>query len=163
MTSSAFIVTFSYLMCNSSLSRLDILQGSIPTGQKFRKILIEQYGFLPENIKMITDETRPTPTKSYVVRKLCKSVSKLKRGDKFVYLFIGHGNREVVQYDDLTGHVEYQICGMDKGYQTVIVDYTLRQIVQSIPDGVYFTMISDSAAQGDCWNPHAKLSVTVMI
>lgn len=89
MTSSALIVTFAYMMCNSSRSRANILQGSIPTGQKFRKFLIQDYGFLPENIKMITNETEPTPPKAYVVRKLCKCVSKLKRGDRFVYLFIG--------------------------------------------------------------------------
>jgi len=35
----------------------------------------------------------------------------LNPGDKFIYLFIGHGDRKVVDYDDKTSHVEYQICG----------------------------------------------------
>lgn len=44
-----------------------------------------------------------------------------------------------------------------------ISDFTLRQIVQSSPDGVYYTMISDSfVTLADCLNLHVKLLIIVI-
>ncbi|KAH7446988.1 hypothetical protein KP509_01G085300 [Ceratopteris richardii] len=128
------------------------LRGCINDVNRIEKTLIERFGFAKSDIQVLidTDSGYVQPTGANIRSALDKMVTESKPGDVLFFHYSGHGVRlpaEMGHYDD-TGYDECIVpCDMN-----LITDDDLRELVDRVPKGVQFTLISDSCHSGGLVN-----------
>ncbi|KAI0246645.1 caspase domain-containing protein [Lactifluus subvellereus] len=77
------------------------LVGPYDDVDKFQKLLIDTYGYSPEDITILKDDPQLPdlfqPTHSNMIRELTRLVSDAAPGDKFVFLYSGHSDQQLSQ------------------------------------------------------------------
>ncbi|MCO5582930.1 hypothetical protein L7F22_036833 [Adiantum nelumboides] len=137
--------------CNYPASKAE-LQGCVNDVNRIHKCLIERFGFAKSDISVLidTDSSYMQPTGANIRSALEKLVASTKPGDVLFFHYSGHGVRvpaETGQSDD-TGYDECIVpCDMN-----LITDDDFRELVDRIPAGVSFTLISDSCHSGGLVN-----------
>ncbi|EMS48949.1 Metacaspase-4 [Triticum urartu] len=110
--------------------------------------LVDRFGFDEDNITVLLDRgsSGPQPTGANIRHALAKLVGDARRGDFLFFHYSGHGTRLPAEtgQDDDTGYDE---CIVPSD-MNLITDQDFRDLVQKVPDGCIFTIVSDSCHSG---------------
>ncbi|HKQ77867.1 MAG TPA: caspase family protein [Blastocatellia bacterium] len=144
------------------------LLGCVKDAEKFRDALINQSGFRPENITMLTDEAA---TYKGILQAIVEHRQKAQKGDLFVLYFSGHGtlfpDEQSADRDEKTdieppnlipGKYDGAICPIDidsevnssgKPWENLVLDDTLAwHFSRFTSKGCTVIFISDSCHSG---------------
>ncbi|KAL6853844.1 hypothetical protein ACP4OV_019873 [Aristida adscensionis] len=124
------------------------LKGCHNDVDRMRRCLVDRFGFDEGDIRVLADADRsaPQPTGKNIRRALAQLVDGARPGDFLFFHYSGHGTRlpaETGQHDD-TGYDECIVpCDMN-----LITDQDFKELVQKVPHGCLFTIVSDSCHSG---------------
>ncbi|KAI5078474.1 hypothetical protein GOP47_0006730 [Adiantum capillus-veneris] len=124
------------------------LHGCINDVWRMHKALIERFGFDEQDITVLidTDDQYTQPTGANIKRALHDMVTNSQSGDVLFFHYSGHGTRLPAETgeDDDTGYDECIVpCDMN-----LINDEDFRELIDKLPKGVAFTIVSDSCHSG---------------
>nr|CAB3490829.1 unnamed protein product [Digitaria exilis] len=135
--------------CNYGGTRYE-LRGCINDVLAMRDTLVARFAFAPTDITVLTDDDGPSsaavvlPTGASIKRALADMVSRAAPGDVLFFHYSGHGT--LVPRRHGHGHgVDEAIVPCDFN---LITDVDFREVVDRVPQGATFTMISDSCHSG---------------
>ncbi|MGZ8744239.1 MAG: caspase family protein [Nocardioides sp.] len=136
-----------------SLPRSSWLSGCVNDAHDISKAL-RRLGFTSRNIKVITDRDA---TKRKVMTALTAMVGKAKAGDHVVFTFSSHGTQVPTQagstdeedaLDEAFACYDLKQGGDDWDRKTVIVDDELRELFETVPQGVLLEVLLDTCHSG---------------
>jgi hypothetical protein len=120
------------------------LHGCVNDVMRMQDILIHRFGFAKENMNLLidTDESFTKPTGENICMALVKMIRQAKPGDGLFFHYSGHGT--LVPLHHSTGYDECIVpCDFN-----LLTDEDFRLMVNMVPLGTAFTMISDSCHSG---------------
>ncbi|KAJ3681026.1 hypothetical protein LUZ60_015515 [Juncus effusus] len=131
--------------CNYKGSQYE-LHGCINDVFDMQETLISRFGFDKSDVTVLTDEpgSNPLPTGANVKRILGEMIGKAKSGDVLFFHYSGHGTL-IPAVKPYHGRKDEAIVPCDFN---LITDLDFRQLVDKLPSGTSFTIISDSCHSG---------------
>ena len=123
------------------------LRGCINDVLAMRDTLVARFGFAPGDIAVLTDDDRSAavlPTGANIKRALADMVARAAPGDVLFFHYSGHGT--LVPHR--RGHGARQDEAIVPCDFNLITDVDFRQLVDRVPQGATFTMVSDSCHSG---------------
>ncbi|XP_022147831.1 metacaspase-4-like [Momordica charantia] len=124
------------------------LKGCINDVKRMHQCLIQRYGFSEDDISILidTDDSFPQPTGKNIRSALARLVRSSEPGDFLFVHYSGHGTRLPAETgdDDDTGYDE---CIVPSD-MNLITDDDFRELVDQVPEGCRFTIVSDSCHSG---------------
>ncbi len=135
-----------------SLPRSSWLNGCVNDAKDISKTL-RKFGFPARNISVLCDREA---TKRKVMSALTTMVGKAKEGDHVVFTFSSHGtqvpnvsgNDEADALDEAFACYDLKQGGDDWDRKTVIVDDELRELFETVPQGVLLEVLLDTCHSG---------------
>lgn len=132
----------------------DELRGCINDVLVMRDTLVARFGFAPRDITFLTDDdggrgSSPSavlPTGANIKRALAEMVSRAAPGDVLFFHYSGHGT--LVPHRRGHGHDGRPDEAIVPCDFNLITDVDFRQLVDRVPQGATFTMVSDSCHSG---------------
>lgn len=145
-TKKAFLVGINYLGTSSQLG------GCMNDAKCLKYMLQKKYGFLEQNILVMTDE-QPDPLRRPTKRNLLMGMEWLvtgqKSGDSLFFSYSGHGSQERDPNGDEDDGMNETICPLDFKSQGMIADDDLnRMLVNPIQKGVKLHAVVDACHSG---------------
>ncbi|TFY65929.1 hypothetical protein EVG20_g5155 [Dentipellis fragilis] len=148
----ALLIGINYIWASTTTGN-DRLRGPIKDVQHMKEVLVEYYGYLEEDIVVMTDEHLPNqhtdiwPTRKNILHQLRNLVSDARRGDTFVFHFAGHSMQKKAQRDkkEKDGKDE-AIITCDHKY--ILDDILHYMLVDKLPPGCKLTAIFDTCHSG---------------
>ncbi|PON89758.1 Caspase-like domain containing protein [Trema orientale] len=132
--------------CNYPNSQYE-LHGCINDVVAMRDTLVGRFGFDPSHIELLTDKPGSSvmPTGENIKRALGEMVDKAEAGDVLYFHYSGHGTRiPSVKPANPFGRDEAIVpCDFN-----LITDVDFRNLVNRLPKGASFTILSDSCHSG---------------
>ncbi|CAL4995754.1 unnamed protein product [Urochloa decumbens] len=124
------------------------LRGCINDVLAMRDTLVARFGFAPGDITVLTDDRVDAgvviPTGANIKRALSDMVSRAVPGDVLFFHYSGHGTLVPRRRH---GHGEYDEAIVPCDFN-LMTDVDFRQLVDRVPQGATFTMVSDSCHSG---------------
>nr|BAJ89979.1 predicted protein [Hordeum vulgare subsp. vulgare] len=115
---------------------------------RMRRCLVDRFGFDDAAVRVLSDAdpAAPQPTGANIRRELARLVADARPGDSLFFHYSGHGTRLPAEtgQDDDTGYDE---CIVPSD-MNLITDQDFTELVQKVPDGCLFTIVSDSCHSG---------------
>uniref|UniRef100_A0A452ZFH0 Peptidase C14 caspase domain-containing protein n=1 Tax=Aegilops tauschii subsp. strangulata TaxID=200361 RepID=A0A452ZFH0_AEGTS len=118
---------------------------------RMRRCLVDRFGFDDDGagIRVLSDADPAAPlqpTGANIRRELARLVADARPGDSLFFHYSGHGTRLPAEtgQDDDTGYDE---CIVPSD-MNLITDQDFTELVQKVPDGCLFTIVSDSCHSG---------------
>ncbi|EEF44994.1 metacaspase-9 [Ricinus communis] len=135
--------------CNYPNSRNE-LHGCINDVVTMRDVLVKRFGFDLSHIELLTDAPAPgssqiMPTGANIKKALDQMVGKAESGDVLLFHYSGHGTKIPSKRP---GHPFRQDEAIVPCDFNLITDVDFRQLVNRLPKGTSFTIISDSCHSG---------------
>ncbi|XP_031262298.1 metacaspase-9 [Pistacia vera] len=132
--------------CNYPNTRNE-LHGCINDVLEMREVLVNRFRFDPNQIELLTDAPGSSvmPTGANIKGALDKMVSKAEDGDVLFFHYSGHGTRIPSRQPGRPFRQDEAIVPCDFN---LITDVDFRQIVNRLPKGTSFTILSDSCHSG---------------
>ncbi|KAM7251198.1 hypothetical protein ACFE04_023081 [Oxalis oulophora] len=128
------------------------LNGTFNDVKNFRDLLIDNFGFRPDNILVLSEEEqdqRLMPTRKNIVEGLQWLVQGCQSGDSLVFYFSGHGLRQPDFSDDELDGFDETICPVDFMEAGMILDNDINRIIVSpLKEGVTLHAIVDACHSG---------------
>ncbi|KAK9054940.1 hypothetical protein SSX86_026019 [Deinandra increscens subsp. villosa] len=123
------------------------LHGCINDVLAMRQVLIDRFGFEPGNIQLLTDapDSLIMPTGTHIKEALNHMVDEAEPGDVLYFHYSGHGTRIPSNRRARPFHQEEAIVPCDFN---LITDVDFRNLVNRVPKGAIFTILSDSCHSG---------------
>jgi metacaspase-1 len=135
------------------------LHGCVNDIEDMACFLTEHCGFLPQDIRMLTDSRA---TKSAIIERLGWLLAGVEVGDRCLFRYSGHGSTFPVRnaQGDMLGMYD-AICPIDFDWATEhsITSLDLDQIFATVPSGVEFVFVSDSCHSGDLTATEPPLAI----
>ncbi|PWA67584.1 putative, Caspase-like domain protein [Artemisia annua] len=127
------------------------LHGCINDVLAMRQVLIDRFGFEPSNIQLLTDapDSLIKPTGAKIMEALNHMVDEAEPGDVLYLHYSGHGTRIPSNRRAHPSHVDEAIVPCDFN---LITDLDFRNLVNRVPNGATFTILSDSCHSGELIN-----------
>eukprot|EP01018_Ginkgo_biloba_P039150 Gb_08841 [translate_table: standard] len=126
------------------------LQGCVNDASGMHTTLIHRFGFARENINLLvdTDAAHPQPTAQNIRQALVKMIEQAKPGDVLFFHYSGHGALIPKENNGIANNEDgYEECIVPCDIN-LITDEDFRSIVNKVPLGATFTMVSDSCHSG---------------
>eukprot|EP00253_Pinus_taeda_P000779 PITA_00779 len=120
------------------------LQGCVNDVMRMQHALIHRFGFAKRNINLLidTDEAYTKPTGENIRAALLAMIRRAKSGDVLFFHYSGHGTlarmHKSSRYDECIVPCDFNL----------LTDEDFRFIVNKVPLGATFTMVSDSCHSG---------------
>ena len=122
------------------------LRGCVNDVENIRELLVNYFGFNPENIRVIINERA---TKLDILERLGWLLSETVSGDELVFHYSGHGSQVRDRHgDELDDDLDEILCPHDLNWDDPLTDDILATLFDKVPVGVNLTMISDSCHSG---------------
>lgn len=124
------------------------LNGCVNDAEDMWKELTTNYGFKPDNVRMITDFRA---TKQAILERIEWLVSSLKAGDVGFLHYSGHGSFCRARNDDtseLDDHNTELLCPTDMNWNDLLTDDLLASFFKRIPEGAFLNFIADCCHSG---------------
>ncbi|XP_076916151.1 metacaspase-9-like [Bidens hawaiensis] len=123
------------------------LHGCINDVLAMRKVLIDRFGFEPSSIQLLTDasDSLIMPTGAKIKEALNRMVDEAEPGDVLYFHYSGHGTRIPSNRRVHPFHQDEAIVPCDFN---LITDVDFRNLVNRVPKGATFTILSDSCHSG---------------
>jgi len=135
------------------------LGGCINDALQTKKNILDEYPHA--TIRLLTDNISLSPTRNNILDSLKQLVKNAKSGDTLIFHYSGHGG----QVEDLNGDEEdgmdETICpidftvrrmitidGVTHNVDSQIIDDEIHDIIENVPKGARFLMLSDSCHSG---------------
>lgn len=120
------------------------LHGCVNDVMRMQHTLIHRFGFAKRNINLLidTDEAHTKPTGKNIRAALLAMVRRAKSGDVLLFHYSGHGTRARLHKSS-----SYDECIVPCDFN-LLTDEDFRVIVNKVPLGTSFTMVSDSCHSG---------------
>ncbi|KAG8089162.1 hypothetical protein GUJ93_ZPchr0011g28697 [Zizania palustris] len=124
------------------------LQGCINDVVALRDILVGRFGFAAGDVTVLTDErgSAVLPTGANIKRALAGMVDRAAAGDVLLFHYSGHGTL-IPPVMPHHGHGERDEAIVPCDFN-LITDVDFRRLVDRVPQGASFTMVSDSCHSG---------------
>ncbi|MQM00562.1 hypothetical protein Taro_033298 [Colocasia esculenta] len=125
------------------------LHGCINDVHAMREVLVRRFGFHPRDVEVLTDAPRSKvlPTGANIRRALATMVDRAQPGDVLFFHYSGHGT-----WFPSTGKRAGDGRQRDEAIVpcdfNLITDVDFRHLVNRLPEGASFTIISDSCHSG---------------
>ena len=124
------------------------LNGCVNDVSDMANLLVDRYGFKPENVSILVDERA---TKKRIIKRL-KWLTQSNVGDRCLFHFSGHGTQYPTRNyrHEVDGLLEV-ICPYNFEWRAdnMITDKELVKIFKKMPRGVKFNWIADCCHSGD--------------
>lgn len=121
------------------------LNGCINDVMNMRDLLISQYGFESDNIRILTNGRA---TKANILARLEWLIDSNK-GDELVFHYSGHGSQVRDRNgDELEDYMDEILIPYDHNWDDPLLDDTLAEIFQKQPQGTNLTMVADCCHSG---------------
>ncbi|KAL5787252.1 hypothetical protein ACOSP7_004201 [Xanthoceras sorbifolium] len=134
--------------CNYPNTKYE-LHGCINDVIAMREVLIKQFGFDPSRIELLTDapagSSLVVPTGANIKAALNRMVDGAEAGDVLFFHYSGHGTRIPSKKRGRSFRQDEAIVPTDFN---LITDLDFRQLVNRLPKGTSFTILSDSCHSG---------------
>ncbi|GMJ14343.1 metacaspase 2f, metacaspase 9 [Hibiscus trionum] len=130
------------------------LHGCIQDVQSIKRVIMDKFGFHETNIQVLTDDDRDgtpgwlpssLPTGANIKAALNEMAKRAKAGDVLFFYFSGHGTAIPVLEAGRPFRQDEAIVPSDLN---LVTDVDLRRFVNRLPEGVSFTILSDSCHSG---------------
>ncbi|KAK6942062.1 hypothetical protein RJ641_027439, partial [Dillenia turbinata] len=125
------------------------LKGCINDAKAIRDLLIHRFGFSPGNIELLTDEPgripETMPTGANIKQALKRMVDRAEPGDVLFFHYSGHGTLIPSLKPIHPFRQDEAIVPCDFN---LITDVDFRQLINNVPKGATFTILSDSCHSG---------------
>lgn len=125
------------------------LRGCINDAHDMRDLLVEQYGYRPENVRLMTDDpSTPAalqPTRQNILDAFAWLRSDLAAGDKVALTYSGHGSHVYDRDGDEADRRDEVLCAVDG---IVLDDEIHRHLAAEIPAGAQLTCFFDCCHSG---------------
>jgi hypothetical protein len=138
------------------------LRGCVNDVENMRDLLMNKFGFEPENIRVIIDDRA---TRQAIIDRLRWLINGSIAGDELVFHFSGHGSQVRDRNgDELNDRLDEILCPYDLDWSNPLTDDILAAMLKKLPKGVFFTMICDSCHSGTMTrggrlgNPHGEMA-----
>ncbi|KAH9968497.1 caspase domain-containing protein [Lactifluus volemus] len=128
----------------------DPLEGAFDDVERYRELLINTYGYRPEDVCVLKDDPdfpeHSQPTRANIIRELKKLVSGAASGDRFTFFYSGHsGQRPAVNDQEEEDGLDEMIIPSD---EQPIIDDELKAMLVPIPVGCNLLAILDTCHSG---------------
>eukprot|EP01018_Ginkgo_biloba_P039147 Gb_08840 [translate_table: standard] len=125
------------------------LHGCVNDVLRMRRTLIHRFGFPKTNIDLLIDTNAEyaQPTGQNIRQALINTVHKSKPGDVVFFHYSGHGTFIPAKNGHRRGDHRYEECIVPCDFN-LLTDEDFRLIVNQVPDGATFTIMSDSCNSG---------------
>uniref|UniRef100_A0A0E0IXX7 Peptidase C14 caspase domain-containing protein n=1 Tax=Oryza nivara TaxID=4536 RepID=A0A0E0IXX7_ORYNI len=125
------------------------LQGCINDVAAMRDALVARFGFAPADVTVLTDDrgSPVLPTGANIKRALADMVARAAPGDVLFFHYSGHGTLVPPVKGRRHGHGECDEAIVPCDFN-LITDVDFRRLVDRVPRGASFTMVSDSCHSG---------------
>ncbi|KAM0843215.1 hypothetical protein ACQ4PT_057855 [Festuca glaucescens] len=135
--------------CNYAGMRNE-LRGCINDVEAARGTLVARFGFAPADVAVLTDGrgAKVLPTGANIKRALADMIARAAPGDVLFFHYSGHGTLVPPRHGhghDGDDREEEAIVPCDFN---LVTDVDFRQLVDRVPQGASFTMVSDSCHSG---------------
>lgn len=123
------------------------LSGCVNDVDAMRSLLINSFGFHPDNIRVVTDERA---TREEILLRLKWLVSNVSSGSELVFHYSGHGSqvRDRWDGDELDDYLDEILCPTDMDWDNPLRDDDLYTILRGLPPGVFLSCIIDACHSG---------------
>jgi hypothetical protein len=122
------------------------LRGCVNDVETMRKLLVDNFGFNPENIRVLVDERA---TKQGILDRLKWLLNGSKEGDELVFYYSGHGSQVRDRNgDELDDQLDEILCPHDLDWDDPLTDDILAALFKQLPEYVHLTMLCDSCHSG---------------
>lgn len=122
------------------------LRGCINDVKLMYELLTNDFGFNPDDIRVLTDERA---TKGEILARLNWLVSDNKPGDTMVFHFSGHGSQiRDREGDELLDYMDEIIVTYDHDWDHPLKDDDISEYLKKVSKGAYFLMVCDSCHSG---------------
>jgi metacaspase-1 len=128
--------------CNYAGTRYE-LRGCINDVLAMRDLLVSRFGFAPADVAVLTDDAGVAPTGANIKRALGDMVARAAPGDVLFFHYSGHGTfvppvKPGRRHDEAIVPCDFNL----------ITDVDFREVVDRVPRGASFTVVSDSCHSG---------------
>jgi len=120
------------------------LNGCVNDAKAWSDLLVDHYGFARNDVTLLLDSQA---TKKSILAALDNLVEGARPGDLLVFTNSSHGTY-IADKDGDEKKYDEAMCPVDCSKVTLIIDDELRARFSKLPDGVSFTVISDSCHSG---------------
>lgn len=122
------------------------LNGCINDAMDMRELLLTQYQYSADNVRMLCDAPGYTqPTRANILSAIAWLVQDLKAGDKCVLSYSGHGSyTRDISRDETDGRDEV-MCALDGG---ILDDQLFHVLIKPVPHGAHLTCFFDCCHSG---------------
>jgi metacaspase-1 len=123
------------------------LQGCVNDVTNMRDILLKYFGFAAKDIRVLVDERA---IKKNIMESLTWLISRVKKDDRLLFHYSGHGSQIVDQDgDELKDKMDEIICPHDMDWENnFISDDDLRALFANLPKGINLEVVLDSCHSG---------------
>jgi len=142
------------------------LKGCVNDVENIRTLIVNKFGFDPENIRVIIDDRA---TRRAIINRLNWLINCSIAGDELLFHYSGHGSQVRDRNgDELDDKLDEILCPYDLDWNNPLTDDVLARRLKDLPKGVNFTMICDSCHSGTMTrstrlgNPHGELARFIM-
>jgi hypothetical protein len=121
------------------------LSGCVNDVINMRNLLVEKYGFDPDNIRVLTDDRA---TKASIFARL-EWLMDSNKGDELVFHYSGHGSQVRDRNgDELNDDLDEILIPYDHDWDTPLLDDEIGEIFKKQPVGTNLTMLADCCHSG---------------
>jgi len=122
------------------------LRGCVNDIENMRSLLVNQFGFKADNIRVLTDFRA---TREGILERLNWLVKDPIVGDELFFHYSGHGSQVRDRNgDELNDSLDEILCPTDLDWNNPLTDDDLAKLFKKVPKGVYLTMFCDSCHSG---------------
>jgi hypothetical protein len=122
------------------------LNGCVNDIEGMYNILVNQYGFIPENIRVLTDYRA---TKEMIMERIHWLIDHDVPGDELVLQYSGHGSQiRDRDGDELNDYLDEILCPTDLDWDDPLTDDDIKLVFDMKEDEVFLTFICDSCHSG---------------
>jgi hypothetical protein len=122
------------------------LNGCVNDVEGMYDILVNTYGFLPDNIRVLTDYRA---TQEMMLERISWLLDHDVYGDELVLHYSGHGSQiRDRDGDELNDYLDEILCPTDLDWDDPLTDDDIKWIFNMKEDGVFLTFICDSCHSG---------------
>lgn len=134
------------------------LRGCVNDVENMREILTKYYGFLADDVRVLTDDRA---TKAAILERLSWLIGEAVPGDVLVFHYSGHGSQvRDREGDELEDQLDEILCPYDLNWDDPLTDDVLGAMFDKVPVGASLIMICDACHSGTmtkeliAGNPH---------
>jgi metacaspase-1 len=122
------------------------LNGCVNDVEDVYDLLVNNYGFQPDNIRVLTDERA---TKQSIMERLQWMVNETEAGDESIYYHSGHGSQlRDRSGDELTDFKDECLITHDHDWDNPLIDDDIALFFKQKKEGAFLTMVCDTCHSG---------------